>query len=129
MKTYCTNCGFKIEYSVKQKPNFCPSCGYSFNGEPPSETQANQEVEEVDDEPAFSGVDEGFELEVEIMPNSSASNKLSDLMGTSSGQENLKLPEGPKKRGRPKKIDKEQVWEDFRQEAGGSPRKEQENDN
>jgi len=129
MKTYCTNCGFKIEYSVKQKPNFCPSCGCSFNGASPSKTQASQKIEEIDDEPAFSGIDEDFELEVEIMPNSSASNKLSDLMGTSSVQENLKLPDGPKKRGRPKKLNKEQVWEDFKREAGGSPHKEQENDN
>ena len=29
----------------------------------------------------------------------------------------------------PKKLNKEQVWEDFKREAGGSPHKEQENDN
>jgi predicted nucleic acid-binding Zn-ribbon protein len=26
MKTYCSDCGFKIEF-VSKKPNFCPNCG------------------------------------------------------------------------------------------------------
>ena len=26
MKTYCSDCGFKIEFASK-KPNFCPNCG------------------------------------------------------------------------------------------------------
>ena len=124
MKTYCTNCGFKIEYPANQKPNFCPSCGHSFNGASPPRSQASQEVEEADDEPTFHGVSEGFELDVEIMEKRSGSNKLSDIMGTSSGAESANLPNKTKKRGRPKKIDKEKIWEDFRNEAGGAPHKE-----
>ena len=31
MKTYCPECGTKMEYIAK-KPKFCSNCGYAFAG-------------------------------------------------------------------------------------------------
>ena len=33
MKTYCPDCGTKMEYTAK-KPKFCIDCGYAFAGLP-----------------------------------------------------------------------------------------------
>ena len=46
MKTYCSNCGFKIEYPAGQNPNFCPKCGNSLNSK--NSINANQVQEEED---------------------------------------------------------------------------------
>ena len=123
MKTYCTNCGFKVEYLAQQKPNFCPSCGNSFSG---AVAQRDEEDESPEEEVSPLAVDSDFELEFDIMERPKTANKLSDLAGTSSGSPEMSKPK--KGRGRPKKVNKEQVWKDFKQEAGGTPRKQKSED-
>tara|TARA_R110002110_G_scaffold4161_4_gene21492 strand:+ start:417 stop:755 length:339 start_codon:yes stop_codon:yes gene_type:complete len=107
-----------VEYLAQQKPNFCPSCGSSFSGAVAEENEENGDPEE---EISSLAVDSDFELEFDIMERPKTSNKLSDLAGTSSGSP--EMPRSKKGRGRPKKVNKEQVWKDFKQEAGGTPRK------
>ena len=120
MKTYCTDCGCKVEHLAQQKPNFCPKCGYSFTG---ASSQQNVQIDEENEETLGLDVDSDFELEFELDEKPKRSNKLSDLMGTSGGAPNDSGQKN-KGRGRPKKVDKEKVWEDFKKEAGGSPHKE-----
>jgi hypothetical protein len=120
MKTYCSDCGFKIEYPAGQNPNFCPKCGHSFN--PQNSTNANeaQEEEEGESQEFNLDLDEDFELDVDIMERPKQSNRLSDLMGTSSGPP--PADNQPKKgKGRPKKVKNEDVWQQFKDEAGGQP--------
>jgi len=124
MKTYCTNCGCKVEHLAQQKPNFCPKCGYSFTGVSSSQQNAQINEENEEDEEALGlNVDSDFELEFELDEKPKRSNKLSDLMGTSGGAPN-DSEQKKRGRGRPKKINKEKVWEDFKKEAGGNPHKE-----
>ena len=118
MKTYCSNCGFKIEYPAGQNPNFCPKCGNSLNSKNSiNANQVQEEEEEIESQELNLDLDE---LEVEIMERPKQSNKLSDIMGTSSSPppENGQSKKG---RGRPKKVKNEDVWQQFKDEAGGQP--------
>jgi predicted nucleic acid-binding Zn-ribbon protein len=121
MKTYCTDCGFKVEYPAGQTPNFCPKCGCSFNSANSAKIQQTEQIQEDQEEAELNlDLDDDFELEVEIMERPKASNKLSDIMGTSSGSPQSENQ--PKRgRGRPKKVKNEDVWKQFQNEAGGQP--------
>ena len=125
MKTYCSNCGYKIEYRANEKPNFCPKCGYSFGGAATANTvePLEEEIETEEDHESFA-VSDDFELDVEIMDRPKSANKLSDLAGTSQAGHTASN-EAKRGRGRPKKIKNEDVWREFKDEAGGSPHREQ----
>jgi len=123
MKTYCSDCGHKVEYKTNEKPNFCPKCGFSFNMGVAAKNEQNEEGDERADAEESPNLSDDFELEFDLLEKPKASNRLSDLAGTSEGD--TQVPSAPKKgRGRPKKANNEQVWEEFKQEAGGNPRRE-----
>jgi len=125
MKTYCTNCGFKIEHQASQKPNFCPKCGTPLGNQSDANLQQDTQEEQPEENPERSlDLNEGFELDVEIMERPQQRNKLSDLMGTSN-QRSPSSEKQKKRRGRPKKINKEEVWKDFKDEAGGNPHRQE----
>jgi len=52
MKTYCSSCGFKMEYPASSgKPNFCSGCGTPLgNDKNAPKSQARLEVENDDDD-------------------------------------------------------------------------------
>ena len=50
MKSYCYECGVKLEYPVGKKPKFCHNCGTAFGGDPPQKEQAPQEISEASEE-------------------------------------------------------------------------------
>ena len=125
MKTYCSNCGYKVEYRANEKPNFCPKCGYSFGGAATANTAEplEEEIETEEDHESFA-VSDDFELDVEIMDRPKSANKLSDLAGTSQAGY-TSSNETKRGRGRQKKVKNEDVWREFKDEAGGSPHREQ----
>jgi hypothetical protein len=125
MKTYCSACGFKIEYQSNQKPNFCPKCGFSFKEGSSAKSQEDEESHAEAEEAPKLGED--FELEFEIMEKPQKSNKLSDLAGSSEGAPR-ETGQSKKGRGRPKEVKNEDVWRQFKEEAGGSPHKEKNKD-
>mgnify|MGYP002883196303 CR=1 FL=1 len=128
MKTYCSNCGYKVEYRANEKPNFCPKCGHSFGGKSTAKTvePLEDEIDTEEDHESFA-ISEDFELEVDIEDKPRTANRLSDLAGTSQG--GITPPNESKKgRGRPRKVKNEDVWKEFKDEAGGTPHREQNED-
>ena len=123
-KMYCPDCGVKMEYAAKA-PNFCISCGYSFNSSLKSVNEKKAEIDNKSDEleePGEEGEkDRNYDygeikkLDVEIESSSKSGTKISDLVGS--------LPEGfrsapqPTKR-KGKQKSKEAFLAEFKQEAG-----------
>ena len=126
MKTYCSDCGYKVEYKTGGKPNFCPKCGFSFNKEANAKREQNSENQaETEESEESINLSDDFELEFDIMDPPKNKNKLSDLAGTSEGGVINVQQNAPKKgRGRPRKTNKKEVWEEFKKEAGGNPHRE-----
>tara|TARA_Y100000004_G_scaffold168977_1_gene202865 strand:- start:240 stop:617 length:378 start_codon:yes stop_codon:yes gene_type:complete len=125
MKTYCSNCGFKIEHQAFQKPNFCPKCGFSLGSAKGQVEQRQPEYEDIEEEQETSFSSDMSGLDVDIMENPSKGHKLSDLAGTSNGPAKPQ-PKPKRGRGRPKKVKNKDVWQEFKDEAGGNPIREQE---
>lgn len=68
MKTYCPDCGTKMEYTAK-KPKFCIDCGYAFAGVPKRQKPDYKkplEAEEEDYIPASLPDIKGLEVELEV---------------------------------------------------------------
>jgi len=57
MKTYCPDCGTKIEFASK-KPNFCPNCGHGL-----TVSKASSKPTPVDEKPDFDKEGLGFDVE------------------------------------------------------------------
>ncbi len=132
LKIYCTECGAPTEYSLN-KPKFCSSCGYSFNGKvvkkeekvvqkvltqkPTISKRPNIELEEYDDDEVeateVNQVPNIEDLQYDIDIPQQKGQELGSIIGTSIGQENLfrknKINE---------KIDKKQVLENLAREGG-----------
>ena len=70
MKTYCPDCGTKMEYTAK-KPKFCIDCGYAFAGVAKQQKANYQklseaEAEEEDDTPVNLPNIQRLEVEIEV---------------------------------------------------------------
>jgi hypothetical protein len=92
MKKYCQNCGSPYEYSLNNRPKFCPECGTSISGKK-SEAKANLETQvqtdsngdNVSDEDDMSNDIQEWDganissLDVEITPEYKHSIKLGQL--------------------------------------------------
>jgi hypothetical protein len=82
MKTYCTECGVKIEFSLK-KPKFCSNCGHALDGgekvaEAASTADESQIGFEMDDSENFQVSIKGLEFDFE--PDSPNSETLGSIM-------------------------------------------------
>ena len=66
MKTYCPECGTKIEYTAK-KPNFCINCGYAFAGTKPPEPSYKDHLETIEEEPSQVPQLDGLDVELEVL--------------------------------------------------------------
>tara|TARA_B100000902_G_scaffold269858_1_gene255756 strand:+ start:165 stop:557 length:393 start_codon:yes stop_codon:yes gene_type:complete len=125
MKQYCPTCGAGTEYSLK-KPQFCGSCGGSFNSIGESKAKAVfvtkptqkpvpveiQEEEEYFEEPNISKLD--FHLEGSSSMNSY---KIQDIVGSNPNT----LNDGYQREVDPS-YSKETITQDFLKDAGSSRR-------
>jgi|TARA_R110000824_G_scaffold90172_1_gene220480 hypothetical protein len=88
MKTYCSDCGFKIEF-VSKKPNFCPNCGVGLTAKkpPPKPTPEDKKSAiaetslgfDTDDEQEPSNFQSMRGLEYDFEPDSDNSETLGSI--------------------------------------------------
>jgi len=111
MKTYCYDCGAKLEFSPRDKPKFCAKCGVSLAGTkeelaPPASTEA--EEEDALRVPSVSGLD--FDFIQDTTTNKKMT--LGSVMGTLD-------PDQIQGRalGSGEKVTQEQAMEHFKKEA------------
>jgi len=109
LKMYCSKCGNANEY-ISEKPNFCQKCGYAF-----AHAQSVPSPEE-NKQPSCSY--DIQELDIEIITNKMNVPTLDDLLGAPEQKWSNKELGIKGKRGRPRKLNKDQVQKDFRKEAG-----------
>ena len=70
MKSYCQNCGAKMEHGVGQKPNFCHNCGQSLGGSVAAQAEeTNVDYDEEEDSGQIVELPNIQGLEVEIEPD------------------------------------------------------------
>lgn len=132
LKIYCTDCGAPTEYSLN-KPKFCSSCGYSFNGpvvkkeekvvqkvlmqKPTIAKRPNIETEDYDDDDSevteVNYVPEINDLSFDIDVQSRGKETLGSIMGSSAGEDNQL-----RKNKSSEKVNKKKVMEDFAKEGG-----------
>ena len=119
MKTYCYDCGAKLEFSPRDKPKFCAKCGVSLDGKKKvraaraCSTQKDlptpaDEEEDVTHIPNIDGLDFDF------LQGATTNNKMTigSIMGT------LDPDQIQKGSSRGPKITPEQAMEQFKREAG-----------
>ena len=126
-KIYCPECGAPIEYSAK-KPNFCLNCGHPLNKEAAATTERDLDVslnEEIEGQEESLDIQEGFELDIEYVESPRSKGfKLGDIADSLSEDSSLAKGSGRKKRGRPPKQNNQKIWDQFKDDAGGNPAKE-----
>lgn len=117
MKLYCQKCGSGTEYSF-DRPKFCASCGGSFGGvQPRPKTQVQRPSRITPDEDSEEGnerVPDIKKLDFDIDVGQRRSEKISNLAGT-------KGDSGFEDRGTGGKLDKKEVLEMLKKEAGFYP--------
>jgi len=113
MKKYCFNCGSKMEFSVKEKPKFCPQCGKPLESSSDARYEEN-ETEESFGEAAFKIGDNLKELDLEFDIESLTVKKetFESLMGT---LDKVSEHESPENFPTPSK---KEVLEQYKKEAG-----------
>lgn len=118
MKIYCQRCGSATEYSF-DKPKFCSTCGNGFalaQSSPPRQRTAPPpkitQKEEEDDGP--ERVPDISSLEVEIEASPRKGEKFGSILGTQSASNAEERVKGGE-------VNKEQVLESFKKEAGFYP--------
>ena len=123
MKAYCQKCGSGTEYSF-DKPKFCASCGTALSishasnvPKTPTKRQPQREITPDNDEEEISEArmpDNIHKLDVEIESSSNRRVKLENLMGTQSQGYEQENSQGIK-------LNKKDVLESFKVEAGFYP--------
>lgn len=118
MKTFCSSCGYKMEY-IGKKPNFCSSCGQSLNSMTPTPTIEAQEEASLEEEEASEGYVpkiDSLDVEIDRSTTSQQGISLSSLANerplSSGGHSDEFKPDNPKK------LSKKQRQEEFQREAG-----------
>jgi len=115
MKKYCFNCGSKLEFSVKERPKFCPQCGKPL--ESSSNTRGEEELieEDFDGEMAVKVGDNiaGLAFEFDVESLKVKTEPLESLMGTldKASGENTSPVDFPT-------PSKAEVLEQYKKEAG-----------
>ena len=68
MKIYCQTCGAKVEFSPRDKPKFCHSCGKSLNlGSNISKAEAEAEAEELPEEEESTSLPNIDQLDFDLL--------------------------------------------------------------
>ena len=118
MKTYCPDCGTRMEYKAANKPNFCTNCGYKFAGakvDPPSivtpDTECPEEQEGEVDFNKYSGLD----VHVDVSPNKGVT--FGEALGTASAENGTEAGE-VFKRPLDDSVSSKDVMQSFKREAG-----------
>ena len=129
-KTYCPECGAKMEYIAKA-PNFCTNCGFALNSAAQSRNvghagetgEEGVEGLEVELENEYGDM-EGLDVEI-INTKQHSKMTIGNLMGTAPEGSAEGVPGQYKKRGRPKS--KKRVLEELKDEAGSIKENQKEN--
>ena len=112
MKIYCQTCGAKVEFSPRNKPKFCHSCGKSLNlGSNVSEAEA--EAEELPEEEESTSLPNIDQLDFDFEVNQIKGEKLSTIVGTSGEYRKENNPNAIHN-----KQTKEEFLKEFKNEAG-----------
>jgi len=119
MKIYCQKCGNGTEYSF-DKPKFCSGCGLNFSiasSHIPKIIKPAKIITQIEDEEEISveKIPNISKLEFDIDIRSNKGSKLNNLIGTHNGES----PE--ESSGKRQKVDKQEVLENFKREAGFYP--------
>jgi len=128
LKVYCVKCGALHEY-VSEKPNFCQKCGAVFahakvQGITPSVDTEEQEENQNEQSTSISPTMTGLDYELEILSSQQTGPTLGELGGSPPEKRWTNKELGIKgKRGRPKKIKKDEVLKEFQKEAGALKQK------
>ena len=87
MKTYCSNCGHKMEYPASSgKPNFCPSCGTSLGnkGNAPVRGEVEMENDDYDSDDELTEVPQISELQIDIQTDKLKAVSMADIFKAAS---------------------------------------------
>ena len=118
MKTYCPDCGTKMEYTAK-KPKFCIDCGYAFAGVAKQQKAKYQELTEAEeDNDAPVNLPHIQRLEVEIEVDKPTGFEFGSLIGTASPPKAEDFPKADPNA----QAGSEEFLADFLKEAGTSRR-------
>ena len=115
MKTYCPDCGTKMEHTAK-KPKFCIDCGYAFAGVPKQQKanyQKSIEAEEDDDPVSLPDI-QGLEVESEV--DKPIGFEFGSLIGTAAPPRGGDFPKADPK----DQASSKEFLADFLKEAGTS---------
>jgi len=119
MKTYCYDCGAKLEFSPRDKPKFCSKCGVPLDGKKAVRAARACGVQE--NPPVSATEEEGVtyipnidKLDFDFLQETMTSKKMTigSVMGTLDPDQTR---EGPS---RGQNITSEQAMEQFKKEAG-----------
>jgi len=113
MKTYCYDCGAKLEFSPRDKPKFCVKCGVSLvKGAVKQESPISLEIEEGEDAVNIPDIS-GLEVEFDNYSMKPKGEKLGSIMGT------LDKPTSDNSLANNMPVmSSEEAMEQFRKEAG-----------
>jgi len=119
MKIYCQKCGNGTEYSF-DKPKFCSGCGLNFSissSHIPKIIKPAKIITQIEDEEEISveKIPNISKLEFDIDIRSNKGSKLNNLIGTYNGESSEETS------GKRQKVDKQEVLENFKREAGFYP--------
>jgi hypothetical protein len=124
LKVYCASCGALHEYTA-EKPNFCQKCGTVFAHAQAQKTTPPIDTEEQHGQPKFDlQTMQGLDYELEALAGPQTGQTLGDILNGPQEKQWTDKELGIKgKRGRPKKVNKDQVLKDFAKEAGSLKQK------
>lgn len=91
MKTYCPECGTKIEYTAK-KPNFCVNCGYAFAGTKAPEPSYKDHLETIEEEPSQVPQLNGLDYDLDFVTEKEKGFAFGDVVGTAPAPEEGDFP-------------------------------------
>jgi hypothetical protein len=130
LKIYCTECGNPTAYSTS-KPKFCSNCGNSFEKnvvnkvlmqkqtiskiEPKKSFRQELDIEDEDDINDVNHVPNISNIDYEVIRTEKSSQKIGNIMATSSGPREKRTREKTKKL---TKADLKKFREEFAKEAG-----------
>ena len=115
MKTYCPDCGTKMEYTAK-KPKFCIDCGYAFAGVAKQQKANYQKSIEEEEEDAPVSLPNIQGLEVEIEVDKPTGFEFGSLIGTASPPKEEDFPKADPNA----QASSKEFLADFLKEAGTS---------
>ena len=116
MKTYCYDCGAKLEFSPRDKPKFCSKCGIPLESSgkimKKPQKQINEDIEIDDETLSVSASITALDFEFDQETQKDKGVKLSSLMGTLDASQISDVPASNLR------VTNEEAMEQFKKEAG-----------